>query len=146
MQTRLGGFENGSRKNCSMNAKVEDTSPVSAIAPVDYAILTAGLIIIGAGIFAFYHFNPAWQSWVRVLTVVGGCLAGAAVMSFSHPGKSFLKFLNASMLELRKVVWPTKQETTQTTMVVIVAVIIVGILLFIMDFILAELVKYAMGG
>jgi preprotein translocase subunit SecE len=129
----------------SMNAKVENGGSAALVSPVDYAILIAGLAIIGLGIFAFYHFNPAWQAWVRVLTVVGGVLAGAGVMTLSNPGKSFLKFLNAAMIELRKVVWPTKQETTQTTIVVVIAVIIVGILLFIMDYLLAALIQWSMG-
>ena len=129
-----------------MNAKVENTTSTRLLAPVDYAILFAGVALIASGIFAFYYFNPAWAAWVRVLTFVAGLIAGGAVMTRSNPGVVFLKFLAAAMIELRKVVWPTKQETTQTTMVVIVGVIIVGILMFFIDYILATLVRWAMGG
>lgn len=129
-----------------MNAKVENTTSTRMLAPVDYAILFAGAALIAAGIFAFYYFNPAWPAWVRVLTFVAALIAGGAAMTRSSPGISFLKFLAAAMIELRKVVWPTKQETIQTTMVVIVAVIIVGILMFFIDFILALLVRKTMGG
>jgi preprotein translocase subunit SecE len=128
-----------------MNAKVENASSARLAAPVDYAIILAGALVISAGIFAFYYFNPAWQGWVRVLTFVSGLIAGSAIMVMSNPGKVFLKFLNAAMIELRKVVWPTKQETTQTTMVVVVAVILVGILMFIIDYVLAALVRLTMG-
>ena len=129
-----------------MNAKVENTTSTRLLAPVDYAILFAGVALIASGIFAFYYFNPAWPAWVRVLTFVATLIAGGAVMTRSNPGVVFLKFLAAAMIELRKVVWPTKQETTQTTMVVIVAVIIVGILMFFIDYILATLVRWTMGG
>jgi preprotein translocase subunit SecE len=129
-----------------MNAKVENAPSMRLIAPVDYAILLAGIATIAAGIFAFYYFNPAWQAWVRVIAFVVALLGGIAIMAVSGPGKAFLKFLSASMIELRKVVWPTKQETTQTTMVVVVAVILVGILLFFIDYILAFLVRKTMGG
>jgi preprotein translocase subunit SecE len=129
-----------------MNAKVESTTPGRLMAPVDYAILLAGIALIASGIFTFYYFNPAWAAWVRVLTFVAGLLAGGAVMTRSGPGIAFLKFLAAAMIELRKVVWPTKQETTQTTMVVVVGVLIVGVLMFVIDFILALLVRKTMGG
>ncbi len=130
----------------SMNAKVENTTSTRMLEPVDYAILFAGVALIAAGIFAFYYFNPAWPAWVRVLTFVAALIAGGFVMLRSGPGATFLKFLAAAMIELRKVVWPTKQETTQTTMVVIVGVIIVGILMFIIDYILATLVRLTMSG
>ena len=129
-----------------MNAKVENTTSTRLLAPVDYAILFAGVALIAAGIFAYYFFNPAWPAWVRVLTFVAAFIAGGVVMSRSGPGVTFLKFLAAAMIELRKVVWPTKQETTQTTMVVIVGVIIVGILMFFIDYILATLVRWTMSG
>ena len=129
-----------------MNAKVENTTPTRMLAPVDYAVLFAGVALIAAGIFAFYFFNPAWPAWVRILAFVAALIAGSAVMSRSGPGVTFLKFLAAAMIELRKVVWPTKQETIQTTMVVIVAVIIVGILMFFIDYILATLVRWTMSG
>ena len=129
-----------------MNAKVENSISVRAIAPVDYAILFAGVLLIAGGIFAFYQFDTAWPAWVRVLLFIASLIAGAAVMLVSAPGKSFLRFVNASIIELRKVVWPTKQETTQTTIVVIVGVIVVGILLAIIDFLLATSVDKLMGG
>ncbi len=129
-----------------MNAKVESSTPGRMIAPVDYAILLAGVALIASGIFVYYYFNPAWAAWVRVLAFVGALLAGGAVMTRSGPGVAFLKFLAAAMIELRKVVWPTKQETTQTTLVVVVGVLVVGVLMFVIDFILALLVRKTMGG
>jgi preprotein translocase subunit SecE len=130
-----------------MSAKVENNPvSVSGATGVDYAILIAAAAIIGAGIFAYYHFNPVWAGWVRVLVFVGSLLVGGAVALVSAPGKNFLKFLDAALLEVRKVVWPTKQETTQTTMVIVVAVFLVGILMFIIDYFLALFVSATMGG
>lgn len=129
-----------------MNAKVENSISVRTVAPVDYAILFAGVLLIAGGIFAFYQFETAWQAWLRVLVFIASLIAGAGVMLVSAPGKAFTRFVNASVIELRKVVWPTKQETTQTTMVVIVGVVLVGILLAIIDFLLATSVDKLMGG
>ncbi len=129
-----------------MNAKVEDASPENGIAPADYALIGAGVLVILAGIFAFYYFDPQWATWVRTLTVVAGLVGGMFISSRSNPGKQFMGFIDASIVELRKVVWPTRQETMQTTGVVIVAVIIVGIMLFIIDYSLTAFVRETMGG
>ena len=128
-----------------MNAKVENTTAEQSVSPVDYAIILAGALILAAGIFAFYYFDPAWPVWVRVLTVVSAIIAGFYTASRSLPGKQFKGFVDASIVEMRKVVWPTRQETLQTTGVVVVAVIVVGILLFIIDYLLAALVRLTMG-
>jgi preprotein translocase subunit SecE len=129
-----------------MNAKA-DSNPinVSSMTGADYAFLIVAALLIGAGIFVYHHFDGAWAGWQRTLAMLGALGGGLTVAILSSPGKSFLKFLDASLLELRKVVWPTKQETTQTTIVVGIAVLIVGILLFIIDFLLAQMVKYTMG-
>jgi preprotein translocase subunit SecE len=130
-----------------MSAKA-DSNPitVSNISAADYAILFAGLLVIGLGIFAYYYFNPQWASWVRTLVFVAGLVGGCIIAALSQPGKSFLKFLDAALLEVRKVVWPTKEETTQTTMVVAVAVIVVGLMMLLIDFLLSHMVGFAMGG
>jgi preprotein translocase subunit SecE len=130
-----------------MNAKVENAAPDSkGLTGTDYAILLAGLLVIGGGIFAYYHFQNNWANWVRTLTFVGTLVAGAGLMFVSNPGRNLLNFFNESIIEMRRVVWPTRQETTQTTIIVVVAVIIVGILLFILDWSLAKIIHYVMRG
>jgi preprotein translocase subunit SecE len=129
-----------------MNAKVENAPGEKTISGADYAILFVALAIIGGGIFAFYRFENMWPAWVRVLTFAGTLLGGLGVAILSHPGKSFLGFLNESIIEMRRVVWPTRQETTQTTIIVVIAVLIVGVLLFMLDWVLAEIIQYVMGG
>jgi preprotein translocase subunit SecE len=60
-------------------------------------------------------------------------------------GQSVLGFAREARIEVRKVVWPTRQETVQTTLMVIVAVILVGIMLYFIDMILLEAVQYLTG-
>jgi preprotein translocase subunit SecE len=63
--------------------------------------------------------------------------SGAAIGLSSGPGILFRKFLRDAQIEVRKVVWPTRQETWQTTLIVAVAVLIIGILIWIIDMILS---------
>jgi preprotein translocase subunit SecE len=60
-------------------------------------------------------------------------------------GAEILEFLRGSRSELRKVVWPTRAETTQTTLIVIAMVVIMGILLWLLDVLLLWLVRLITG-
>lgn len=128
-----------------MNAKVENNLALNSLTVLDYLALIAGVLVIGAGVSAFYYFDAQWAVWLRVLVVVGALIAGGIIAALSQPGRRFLSFLQEALIELRKVVWPTKQETMQTTLVVVVAVILVGIVLFIIDWLLALVVRILMG-
>ena len=67
-------------------------------------------------------------------------VAAAAVGAFTGPGRSVRGYLAESQFELRKVVWPTREETLRTTLVIIVVVIILSLLLGLIDVVLKWLV------
>jgi preprotein translocase subunit SecE len=101
-------------------------------------VLAVGLVV--AAIFAFYVFSE--QS--LLLRVVGLLLvAGVAALiaAGTAPGRRALAFAKDARAEVRKVVWPSRQETLQTTLAVFVMVIIVAILLWLMDMMLGWLVR-----
>jgi len=112
-----------------MNAKAEQAGANSA---ADIAKLTLALLIIAAGVVGYYWFNdlPTWQ---RLLLLLGGFVLGGAVGYFTRSGHSLREFFSESLFELRKVVWPTRQETIQTTLVIMVVVVILSILLGLVD-------------
>ena len=94
------------------------------------------LLLLLAGIVAFYYFSEI-RLFYRVLglfVVLG--LAGYIVYQTSF-GKTVYTYVLESKIELKKVSWPTKQETTQTAIGVIVIVVIIGILLWLLDMLLA---------
>ena len=99
-------------------------------------LLLMSLLLLLAGIVAFYYFSEI-RLFYRVfeLFVVLG-LAGYIVYQTSF-GKTVYTYVLESKIELKKVVWPTKQETTQTAIGVIVIVVIIGILLWLLDMLLA---------
>jgi preprotein translocase subunit SecE len=111
-----------------MNAKVEQAGNSAT----DVAKLTLALIVIAAGVVAYYWFNDL-ATWQRLFILLGGLILGGAIGFFTRAGQSLRVFLSESQFELRKVVWPTRQETMQTTLVIIVVVIILSLLLGLID-------------
>ena len=109
---------------------------------VKYAL---ALLLAAAGLFAFYWFDGQWPGGVRVLAVVAGLVAGALVFMTTAKGAQTREFLVESRFELRKVVWPTRQETTRTMWVVIAVVILMRLLLAGMDLVIQAVVKWLLG-
>jgi preprotein translocase subunit SecE len=112
-----------------MNAKVEVTGGNSA---ADVAKLTVAILVIAAGVVAYYWYNDL-PSWQRLFILLGGIVGGGAIGYFTRSGHALRDYLSESVFELRKVVWPTRQETLQTTLVIMVVVVILSILLGLID-------------
>jgi preprotein translocase subunit SecE len=89
-------------------------------------------IVIAA--LALYYVNPLnFNTLTKVLiTLVWFVIAGAVFIK-STQGDRFLHFLRETRIELRKVVWPTREETAKTTGMIMIAVVVVAIFLWIID-------------
>src|ERR1700761_6922872 len=83
----------------------------------DTTLLIASIVAILGGIVAFYWYDEL-PLLVRVAMVIAGVLVGAGLLWFSRFGREFWVFFQSARVELRKVVWPEREETTRTTMVV----------------------------
>jgi preprotein translocase subunit SecE len=106
---------------------------------MNWGKLAAAMLVLAAGIFAFYWYGEV--SWaVRTVGLVAAAGIAIAIGSFTIQGRQLRHFLTESHFELRKVVWPTRQETIQTTLVIIVVVIILSILLWLVDMLLGWVV------
>jgi preprotein translocase subunit SecE len=115
-----------------MTQKVE-TGPSA----LDTVKLAAAVAVLVGGIAAFYLMSsyPLALRWVIVLVSLA---AGIFVALQSAQGRAFWEFVQGSRVELRKVVWPTRQETLQTTLVVFVAILAMGIFFWVLDWILGS--------
>jgi preprotein translocase subunit SecE len=104
---------------------------------LDTVKLAAAAAILVAGIAGFYLLTsyPLALRWVIVLASLG---LGIVVALQSAQGRTFWQFVQGSRIELRKVVWPTRQETLQTTLVVFVAILALGIFFWVLDWILGS--------
>ncbi len=99
---------------------------------LDTVKLLAALSILIAGVVGFYYFEDESQ----LLRVIGMLVvAGIAffIVSMTDIGRRSLGFVKDARVEVRKVVWPTRQETLQTTLAVLVMVVIVAIMLWGVD-------------
>ena len=101
-------------------------------------LLAVAMLILG--IVGFYYYEAESQLY-RVLGVVFAAMVAIAISSTTTLGKNIIGFGREARMEVRKVVWPTRQETVQTTFMVIVAVIIIGIFLWLIDMVLAEAIQ-----
>jgi preprotein translocase subunit SecE len=117
-----------------------------SVTVLDTAKLVAGGAILAGGIAAFYLL-PDLPIWLRWLIVLAALVLGTLVGLQSAPGKTFWSFVQASRTELRKVVWPTAQETRQVTMVVFVMLIVLALFFWALDSLLGFITRWlATGG
>ena len=106
--------------------------------------LAAAIVIVMGGVAAYYVLaNQA--VWIRWLPVIGSLALAAVVVALSRYGTEFRRFLDLARIELRKIVWPTRQETLQTTLVVFGFVIVAGIFFWVLDLVLAWATKALTG-
>ena len=126
-----------------MNSRVEQSG--NATSAGDIAKYALAFVLAAAGVFAFYWFDPQWPAVARIAAVVGGLVLGAGLFMVTRKGVQTREFLSESRFELRKVVWPTRQEAIRTTWVVIVVVIIVSLVLAGFDAIIQFGIKSLLG-
>ena len=117
-----------------MNTNVETESPVLDIIKKIFSAL-----IVIAAVSAFYYFSVDHDSikeirlLFRVLGLVAVIVAVVALMSTTNTGRFVLSFIIESKQEVRKVIWPTRDETMRTTLLVFAMVFIVGLILWFLD-------------
>jgi len=115
-----------------MNAKIEKAGTGTAL---DAVKLTLAAALLVAGIVAWYYFADI-NGWARLGLLLAGLVGAAAIGAFTGPGRSVREYLAESQFELRKVVWPTRDETVRTTLVILVVVVILSLLLGLIDVVL----------
>lgn len=116
-----------------MNTKVEKAGGTNAL---DFVKLALAAALLVAGIVAYYYFADQWNGWARLGVLLVGVVAAGAVAAFTPFGRAVREYLAESQFELRKVVWPTRDQALRTTAVIIVVVIILSLLLGLIDFLL----------
>jgi len=95
-------------------------------------LLIAAVALIG-GLYAYYYFEGNVAQALRVLMVLGGAIAGIGIAMTSTQGQRLWHFIQGSRVEIRKVVWPTKQETTQTAIAVFVFTLVMMLFFWGLD-------------
>ncbi|MGD9596962.1 MAG: preprotein translocase subunit SecE [Steroidobacteraceae bacterium] len=115
-----------------MNEAVKHTGT----SPLDTAKLTAAVVLVLAGIAAFYIL-AAQPVYVRWLAMVGGIVLAAIIIATSGYGRDLKQFSMDSKIELRKVFWPTREETLKVTGIVFLFIAIASLFFWVIDLALA---------
>jgi preprotein translocase subunit SecE len=102
------------------------------------------VLVLVAGIGGYYYLGDQ-TTLVRVVVLFVALAVTAAVAMQTEPGRAAWVFTKEARQELRKVVWPTRKETTQMTLVVVAMVILVSLFLWIVDWGLLAAVKALTG-
>ena len=120
-----------------MNTKAEQPRGTSG---ADIGKLVLAVLVLAAGIFAYSWFDNAVADSVRLVGVLVALVVALAIGAFTGPGRRARGFIAESQFEMRKVVWPTRDETLKTTLVIIAVVIVLSLLLGLIDLILKSVV------
>ena len=112
--------------------------------PLDTVKLVAATAVLAAGIAGFYVLStqPIWVRWLIVLAAFAGAVFVALQ---SYQGKIFRQFVQTARIELRKVVWPNRQETLQVTLLVFVMLVVLGLFFWGLDLLLGSLTRWLTG-
>jgi len=111
---------------------------------LDKIKIAAALLLVAAGVTGFYLLDQR-PMILRVAAVLAGLATAAAMFWMSAPGKQFHVFAQESAAETRKVVWPTRKETLQTTGNVFVFMVVMALFLWLVDASLLWIVKKLLG-
>ena len=123
-----------------MNAHTETSE--SGVVDILKLLIAAGVLL--GGLFGYYWYLE-WSQPLRVLLVLAGTIAGVGIAMTSTQGRRLWAFIQGSRIEIRKVVWPTRQETTQTAIAVFVFTLILALFFWGLDSFLLWLTRTLVG-
>ena|SRR5579871_4369450 len=114
----------------SVDTKAQDSGAADTV-----KLVVAILLVIG-GVAGYYVLGnqPAWMRWIAV---AAGIVLGGVIIALSGYGTALKQFMADSRVELRKIVWPNRQETLTTTVVVLVFLLVAGVFFWGLDLALA---------
>jgi preprotein translocase subunit SecE len=98
--------------------------------------LAIAVVLLCASMAAFYIYSEA-SLLLRVAGLLATVAVAVAIAARTEVGRETIAFGRGALIEIRKVVWPTRKETVQTTLMVMVMVVIVGLILWLFDMFLA---------
>ena len=110
-----------------------------------YAVKWLVAIALLAGAVVGNYMYADQSVLLRAIGVVVAVAAGLGIAAVTEKGRTFLAFAKEARIEVRKVVWPTRQETTHTTLIVMVATVIMALILWGLDGILFRAVGFLTG-
>ena len=121
----------GSEEQTVLNSKVEQSKAAGSAG--DIAKYALALLLAGAGLVAYWWFKGQWPTPLPAVAAALGLVLGGLVFLTSAKGREVRHYLADSRFELRKVVWPTRQESLRLTWVVMIVVAVLSLVLAAFD-------------
>ena len=122
---------------------------VSSSSPIDYILWIISIALFIAAMLTNQHlpgyWAPANDVWVRVGVILACIVAALGLLYATHQGKGFVRLVRDSRIELRRVTWPTKQETVTTSWQVLLVVVVAAIALWCFDTTIGWFMKFIIG-
>ena len=121
-----------------------DTKVDAGSTPLDTMKLVVAAAVLLGGIVAYYYYTDV-ATVIRALGVLVAFGLSVVILLQSAQGKALWRFVSASRVEMRKVVWPTRDEAIQTTIAVFVFTLIMGVFFWLLDMFLLWLTRLLTG-
>ena len=122
-----------------------ETSTSNCLNAVKWVFALSILIAATVGNRYAPELFPQLSVWVRGVVLVVMVLAALALTLITTQGKSFLKLLSEAQVEARRIVWPTKDETMQTTLIVCAVVLMMSLMLWGVDSLFGWMISAVIG-
>jgi preprotein translocase subunit SecE len=122
-----------------MSSKVDSQSSV-----LDTAKLIVAVAVLLGGIVGYYYYADA-SVLLRAIGVLVALVVASVVALQTARGQALWKFMQGSRVELRKVVWPTREEAIQTTIAVLVFALVMGVFFWLIDLFLLWCTRFLTG-
>ena len=111
---------------------------------LDWIKWSAVAVIVAAAVYANSYFS-AESLLFRTIGILAAAAVAGWIAAQTIKGRAFVNLCLEARIEIRKVVWPTRQETTQTTIVVLIVIFIVALILWLLDWGLNSIVSSIIG-
>ncbi|HMU87264.1 MAG TPA: preprotein translocase subunit SecE [Agitococcus sp.] len=128
-----------------MTTQAEDVTTNNSLNTVKWVVAIAILIAATVGNRYAPELLPQLSSWVRIVALVVLAVGALAITFTTTQGQSFIKLLKEAQVEARRIVWPTKDETMQTTMIVCAVVVVMSLLLWGIDTLFGWMISAVIG-
>ncbi len=113
---------------------------------VNLLLLVLAVLVLSAAVAGYNLLPDGTPDYVGMLLLLGGLLGAALIGYWTVQGRAFFDFMRGANLERRKVVWPTRNETVQTTLIIGAVTAVTAIVLFVLDTVFSWGVKLLLGG
>jgi len=110
----------------------------------DAVKFAASALLTALGVMAFYYLADSGRL-LRLLALLAPLGAAVAIALLTGPGQELISFARDTQIEVKKVVWPSRQETIQTTGVIIAIVVVAALFLWILDMLLGGFTRWLLG-